>query len=109
MPIVLLGPGQADIQDDFPGMYGLVTTLWLDGCCHQSSQSTRAGNPLIFPRLYCINVFFYGRPVKPNSQNNWLTLPLVPVRLHFHALMKSQIQPEHSKYDSKHVHWNKVQ
>ena len=45
MPIVLLGPGQADIQDDFPGMYGLVTALWLDGCCHQSRQSTRAGNP----------------------------------------------------------------
>ena len=89
MPIVLLGPGQADIQDDFPGMYGLVTALWLlppEQAIHQSRQFTRAGNPLFFPRLYCINVFFYGRPVKPNSRKNWPTLPLVPVRPHFHAL-----------------------
>ena len=41
MPIVLLGPGQADIQDDFPGMYGLVTALWL----LPPEQATRAGNP----------------------------------------------------------------
>ena len=55
MPIVLLGPGQADIQDDFPGMYGLVTALWLlppEQAIHQSRQSVILSTPLLHQRIF---------------------------------------------------------